>query len=328
MKRTIFVLGVRAVVVSLVLLGLSASGHITAQVPRALADGPAGLVSGLPAGPQPPGGQKSPRVFPACGGSGTTINAAVGGQFSVPFGVAPLSVGIPVDSFSITGSFDQTLLQVVSIVPGNIPNITNFTPLFNNTLGTFSALGDVIPSTPATTTNDTLAIVTFKVLAPTTGTQIIVPNFTIVFSGTPAPCQATLNIVAIKRRVIFIGGYDLFENLALGNASNQQDNPRPFWLENANSLGKFLMQELSIPEDQFLFFSYSGLYQPSTPDFTHPVYLRKETCTGIGDFEARPFSSDSFIRTVEINLFKSILPFLNPNISFGNSYFTCIRSSA
>jgi hypothetical protein len=203
MKGFIFALSLGSLILLLAFLGLSASGREAEPVARVLATAPSGtpiLDNSGRAEPQfslPPALSSTalPAQLPPCPGSGASYTSTVGSEFPFTFTVDPYYYDT-ITSFSFWGTFAPAFLQVISITPGNIPNITNFAPAFDNVQGTFSASGYLVPPTAGSSSNNVLATVSFRALAQTAGTQFVVPNYTVVYATTGSiSCQGTITII-------------------------------------------------------------------------------------------------------------------------------------
>jgi len=203
MKRFTFALGLGSLILLLAFLRFSAPGHEPEGFARVLAAVPSRtpiLDNSGRAEPQfslspAPSSTALPAQLPPCPGSGASYTSTVGSEFTFTFTVDPYYYDT-ITSFSFWGTFAPAFLQMISIIPGNIPNITNFAPAFDNIQGTFSALGYLVPPTAGSSSNNVLATVSFRALAQTAGTQIVVPNYTVVYATTGSTsCQGTITII-------------------------------------------------------------------------------------------------------------------------------------
>ena len=132
--------------------------------------------------------------YQPCAGSGTTFTTTVGSDFTWTFYVAAPSN--PITGFWVGGYYDSAFLAITAIESGNVSNIVNFTPTYDNGANaSFEAYGDVTPPTSATSANNTLVILHFRAIAPTSATILDVPDYTTNFTTGTSTCQATNTIV-------------------------------------------------------------------------------------------------------------------------------------
>ena len=130
-----------------------------------------------------------------CPNYGGSFSVTTGSDFSFVFYVPPPSDFI--NSFYVYGEYDPTFLQINYISQGDVPNITNFSPSYNNSFGDFEISGDVIPPAGTTDTNQTLITINFHAVAPTSGTTLTIPNYEVNYASGSVSCQDSKTIIIV-----------------------------------------------------------------------------------------------------------------------------------
>ncbi|MFN8472983.1 MAG: VWA domain-containing protein [Anaerolineae bacterium] len=126
-----------------------------------------------------------------CPGSPHSYSIPLGSGFTDTYSINPSST--PVQSFSISATFDPRYLQVVKIDKGNFPGLGNFQSTYNNTTGAFQASGDIVPPSAPVSPNNTTIVVTFVAVGAASSTPLD-SMLTTTTTGGSSTCEDVLNV--------------------------------------------------------------------------------------------------------------------------------------